>query len=139
MLSRKKMPLAILALFLCLAVSAEDKWASGEINVRTGPGTNYDIMGQLYTNEKVEVFDSVGGWALILFENIKGYVSEELLLSERIKTPEEEEAARIAAELERERQEKERQKSRFYHVIIIIVGIIGTAFAVYTKIKRVRG
>ena len=118
--------IAIVFLFLCSTVLAEDRWASQEVNVRTGPGTNYDVMGRLFVNEKVEVFSVTNGWAQILFENVEGYVSESLLLFERIKTPEEEEAARIAAEMERQRQERERKKARNIHIIIIIVGIIGT-------------
>ena len=117
----------------CFAVSAEDKWASGEVNVRTGPGTTYDIMGQLYKNEKVEIFDVVNGWAQILFENVEGYVSNDLLLTEQTKTPEEEEAARMAAELEKAKQEKERSKSRIIHILIIIAGIAGTVL--FIKIK----
>jgi uncharacterized protein YgiM (DUF1202 family) len=113
-------------IFLCSFAYSEDKWASTEINVRTGPGTRFDIMGQLNKNEKVEIFSIINGWAKILFEDVEGYVNNDFLLSERIKTPEEEEAARIAEELEREKQEKERRKSRFFHILIIIVGIVGT-------------
>jgi len=115
-------------LTFCLPVFAEDKWASAEINVRTGPGTSFDIMGQLNKNEQVEVFSTVNGWDQILFENVEGYVREDLLLTERIKTPEEEEAARIAAELAKAEQEKAQKKARFYHILIIIGGIIGVLF-----------
>ena len=85
----KKLLIIPVITFFCLAVSAEDKWASQEINVRTGPGTSFDVMGRLFKNEKVEVFSVVDGWAQILFENAEGYVRENLLLLERIKTPEE--------------------------------------------------
>jgi uncharacterized protein YgiM (DUF1202 family) len=113
-------------IFLCSIAYPEDKWASAEVNVRTGPGTSFDIMGRLNKNEKVEIFNIINGWAKILFENVEGYVNNDFLLSERIKTPEEEEAARIAEELERKKQEKERRKSRILHLLIVIVGIAGT-------------
>lgn len=113
-------------ILLCFKVFGEDRWSSSEINVRTGPGISYDVMGQLYKNEKVEVFNTVNGWAQIIFENIEGYVNEDLLLFERIKTPEEEKAVRIAAELEKKKQEKERLISRIKQVLVIFIGIIGT-------------
>ncbi|MDR3266830.1 MAG: SH3 domain-containing protein [Tannerella sp.] len=113
----------------CLNAFSEDRWASAEVNVRTGPGPNYDIMGQLYKNEKIEIFDIVNNWAQILFEKTEAYVRVDLLLAERILTPEEEEAARIAAEQERIRLEKEQKKAKFLHIIktivFVIVGILG--------------
>ena len=129
----KKLIVIPLFISFCFIASAEDRWASDQINVRTGPGTGFDIMGQLDRNEKIEVFDVINGWAQILFENVEAYVSYELLLPERIKTPEEEEIARIAAELEKEKQEKERLKARIIHIIIIIIGIIGTVLILFFK------
>jgi len=129
-INKKLLLIPVIAAF-CFMVSAENKWASTAINVRTGPGVRYDIMGHLYRNEKVEVFSTVNGWAQILFENIEAYVWEELLLPEPIKTPEEEEAARIAAELEAAKQKKERLVSQIIHSVIIIIGIIGTVFIIF--------
>jgi len=106
-----------------LIAAANDRWASGEINVRTGPGTTFDIMGKLNSNEKVVVFSVVSGWAQILFENVEGYVSYDLLLAKPMGTSAEEEAL---AQLEKERQEKERLKSRRWHILIIVIGILGT-------------
>ena len=126
--AKRKLLLAQFFLFFCFGVSGEDRWASGSVNVRTGPGITYDVMGQLQKNEKVEVFNEVKGWAQILFENIEGYVSMELLLEERIKTPEEEEAARIEAEREKAKQEKELLISRILRGLIIAAGIAGTIF-----------
>jgi uncharacterized protein YgiM (DUF1202 family) len=114
-------------------------WASDEINVRTGPGPNYDIMGQLYKNEKIEIFDITNNWAQILFEKAEAYVRVDLLLAERILTPEEEEAAKIAAaiaaEQERIRLEKEQKKAKFLHIIktivFVIVGILGFIIIIF--------
>jgi uncharacterized protein YgiM (DUF1202 family) len=121
--------------FLCLNSFSEDMWASAEINVRTGPGPNYDIMGQLYKNEKIEIFDITNNWARILFEKAEAYVRVDLLLAERILTPEEEEAARLAAEQERIRLEKEQRKAKFLHIIktivFVIVGILGFIIIIF--------
>jgi hypothetical protein len=120
---------------LCLNAFSEDMWASAEVNVRTGPGPNYDIMGQLYKNEKIEIFDIVNGWAQILFEETEGYVRADLLFAERILTPEEEEAARIAAEQKRIRLEQEQKKAQFLHIVkiivFVIVGILGFIIIIF--------
>lgn len=125
--------LLLCAFFLCFhaavpARAEEYKWSSGGVNVRTGPGTNFEIMGQLYKNEKIEVFEGVNGWAKILFEDVEAYVAEDLLLAERIKTPEEEEAARIAADEERLRREEEERRQYIRHILkTILFALIGAA------------
>jgi uncharacterized protein YgiM (DUF1202 family) len=124
----KKPLFCLVFTFLCFAVSAESRWASAEINVRTGPGTSYDIMGQLYKNEKLEVFNMVNGWAQILFENVEGYVSSDLLLLEPIKSSAEE----VTAELENAKQGKERLKSRIIHIVIIAAAILGVIIILKT-------
>jgi hypothetical protein len=126
----------ILFFFTCFNICSEELWASADINVRTGPGTSYDVMGQLYQNEKVEIFDIIDGWAQILFDGVEGYVKADLLLQERILTAEEEEeAARIVAEQERQRLEQEQKRARFRHVVktilFAIVGIIGFIVIVF--------
>jgi|GEM_PF-3161532 len=128
--NKKWVVIPIFALF-CFGVFAEDnRWASTAINVRTGPGTSFAIMGQLYTGERIEVFNIVNGWAQIRFENVEGFVNANLLLSEPPQTPEEIEAARIAAELEAELEaERERRRTaraRRWRVVFIVIGIIST-------------
>ena len=118
--------LAFTFAILCLPVFAEDKWASTDVNVRTGPGASFAVMGQLRTNEKVEIFNIASGWAQILFENVEGYVSDSLLLSERPQTPAEQETARIEKERRQAETEKEKAKAKRLHILIVIGGIIGT-------------
>jgi hypothetical protein len=131
----KPIILVTLFFFLYLEAFSEELWASVDVNVRTGPGTGYDVMGQLYKNEQVEIFDIVDGWAQILFEGVEGYIRADLLFQERILTPEEEEEARIAAEQERLRLEQEQKRARFLHVVktvlFIIAGIIGFIVIVF--------
>ena len=124
-INKKLLFIPVIMLF-CFAVSAEDiRWAKDSVKVRTGPGTTYDEMGFLFANEKVEVFSVVNSWAQILFENVEGYVGDTWLLSEPITSEEESEAARKAAEIERELEEKARSKSRRLHILIIAIGIVG--------------
>jgi uncharacterized protein YgiM (DUF1202 family) len=139
---------SVVCFFLCICLNAfsdggakrpliqeviDEKWASAGVNVRTGPGVKFDVMGQLYKNEKVEIFDVIGGWAKISFEGVEAYVSSEYLLPERIKTPEEEkaalEAAEKAAEIERQRLEDAQKELRIFYIkkiaLFSIVGILG--------------
>ncbi|MDR1179433.1 MAG: SH3 domain-containing protein [Spirochaetales bacterium] len=131
--------LFICIFFFCVGISVfadEYRWSSGVVNVRTGPGTNYEIMGQLYKNEKVEIFNSVNGWAQILFEDVEAYVSGDLLRAERILTPEEVAAAELAAEVERQEREAEERALRIRGilktVLFVFVGIVGFVIIVKT-------
>ena len=47
------------------------------LNVRSGPGTNYNILGKLYSGELVEILGSTGGWYKISYNGGTGYVSAE--------------------------------------------------------------
>lgn len=52
------------------------------LNVRSGPGTNYSIIGKLYQNNEVEVYEIKSGWALIKYskgKDGKAYVSAQYL------------------------------------------------------------
>lgn len=132
--------LLICVFFFCLRIPVfadEYKWSSGVVNVRTGPGTNYEIMGQLYKNEQVEIFSTVNGWAQILFEDVEAYVSGDLLRAERILTPEEEAAAEIAAEIERQEREAEERALRIRGILkTILFAFVGIAGFVLIVKKR---
>ena len=47
------------------------------LNVRSGPGTNYNILGKLYSGELVEILGSANGWYKISYNGGAGYVSAE--------------------------------------------------------------
>jgi uncharacterized protein YgiM (DUF1202 family) len=53
---------------------------SGNLNVRSGTGTSYAIIGQLAKGETVIVLSDAGGWSKILYHGTKiGYVSSRYL------------------------------------------------------------
>ncbi len=60
-------------------VSSEMKYvniSSGSLNIRSGAGSTYDIIGTLKKNESVIVISKSGNWSKILFDgNRLGYVS----------------------------------------------------------------
>ena len=51
----------------------------GTINVRTGPGTDFDRITQLYTGKIVTVLGADSGWYHIQFDDTVGYVLGEYL------------------------------------------------------------
>ena len=59
------------------------------LNVRSGPGTNYQAIGSLKQNAKVTVHEISNGWAYISAGSLKGYVSAKYLQQEEVpKEPE---------------------------------------------------
>lgn len=61
--------------------TSKSLFASSNVNVRGGPGTLYDKIGQLKSGEKVEVTGAVDGndWLQIIYGGRKGYVHSKFL------------------------------------------------------------
>ncbi|MGJ9458139.1 N-acetylmuramoyl-L-alanine amidase [Oceanobacillus sp. CF4.6] len=49
------------------------------LNVRQGPGTNYQSIGLLYMNDEVTTYNKYGNWVYVKSGNIVGYVSQSYL------------------------------------------------------------
>ncbi|HHD2752993.1 TPA: SH3 domain-containing protein [Clostridium perfringens] len=47
------------------------------LNMRSGPGSNYGVIGTLHNNDKVEIIREVSGWYEIKFNGKSGYVSSQ--------------------------------------------------------------
>lgn len=45
------------------------------LNIRSGYGTSYNVIGQLYNGEKVQIVDQKNGWYEILYNQGYGYIS----------------------------------------------------------------
>jgi LysM repeat protein len=55
---------------------------NSRLNVRSGPGTNYSIIGKLYSGNEVKVYEIKNSWALISYtkgKDSKAYVSAKYL------------------------------------------------------------
>lgn len=56
--------------------------SSGNLNIRSGAGTGYSVVGQLSKGANVVVLSTSGGWSRILYHGTKtGYVSSQYLSS----------------------------------------------------------
>lgn len=54
--------------------------SSGNLNVRSGPGTSHSIVHKLPKGETVVILSQSGGWSRVLFDGVKtGYVSSQYL------------------------------------------------------------
>jgi hypothetical protein len=51
-------------------------FGASSVNVRSGPGTMYGVIGQAYANQGVSVIDCVVGWCRIYLGAGVGYVSQ---------------------------------------------------------------
>ncbi len=49
------------------------------LNMRSGPGSNYGVIGTLCNNDKVEIIKEVDGWYEIKFNGKVGYVSSQYI------------------------------------------------------------
>lgn len=83
----KKLKTAILCLCILFlpeivshAADAVLMYATVKVNVRSGPGTDTDIIGELEAGEKVFALELLEeGWYRILYEGEHGYVKQEYL------------------------------------------------------------
>ncbi|MGG5460729.1 SH3 domain-containing protein [Clostridium sp. B9] len=49
------------------------------LNMRSGPGSNYSVVGTLRNNDKVEIIREVNGWYEIIFAGKNGYASKQYI------------------------------------------------------------
>jgi uncharacterized protein YraI len=54
---------------------------AGPLNVRSGPGTEYDVIGTLYRGDNVRVRSVDGDWCKIDYKDKDAYVSCRFLVS----------------------------------------------------------
>lgn len=57
------------------ATKETGKITTESLNVRSGPGKNYDAIGKVYSSETVTVIGSEDGWYRIDYNGTEGYVS----------------------------------------------------------------
>ncbi|MFV9510933.1 SH3 domain-containing protein [Tepidibacillus sp. LV47] len=53
------------------------KIKASRLNVRSGPGITYSIIGQLLNGEEVEVFEAKNGWYQIGYQNQDGWIASQ--------------------------------------------------------------
>lgn len=63
---------------------------TGRLNVRSGPGLEYAVIGALPKDEEVDVFKEENGWAFIAGDGLNGWVSMQFITpKDAPETPEE--------------------------------------------------
>ena len=65
------------------ATLAVEAYATGGVNVRSGPGTGYRVVDQLYRGESVDVRGCEGGWCRVVHSGPDGWVSASYLARDR--------------------------------------------------------
>jgi SH3 domain protein len=73
------------ALFLALPVAAETAWVKDELrlNLRTGPGTEFRIKGNVGTGDRLDVLERATGWTKVSSPELgEGWIPEGFLQAE---------------------------------------------------------
>ncbi len=75
--------LAIVIVLLCaLHLNAKPYVTTQDVNVRSGAGTNYEMLGTIKDGTTIEVTDIKGTWGKVSFSGSDGYVSTQYLKDE---------------------------------------------------------
>ena len=53
--------------------------ANSSVNVRSGPGTDYERVGSAYPNNEYEVLEILAGWTRILYSDQEAYISNDYI------------------------------------------------------------
>ncbi|MGN0156165.1 MAG: SH3 domain-containing protein [Lachnospiraceae bacterium] len=99
------------------------KITTESLNVRGGPGKEYEVIGKVYSADTVKITGSTDGWYRIVYDGTEGYVSAEYVstndnmektetLTETVEETEEEEVDETVTGLAR------------YKLPLIILGVI---------------
>ncbi|HNX28819.1 MAG TPA: N-acetylmuramoyl-L-alanine amidase [Syntrophomonadaceae bacterium] len=81
----KKIGLLLALIILAVACFTANAYAdtgivnTGVANVRSGPGTSYEITGTIYADTEVSILETSGSWYKIKFGNIIGWMSNTVL------------------------------------------------------------
>ncbi len=66
---------AAIALTSAGAAVANPGWTTQDLNFRTGPGSDYDVIAALHVCTRVYVYESYRGWYRVTWEGYQGWVS----------------------------------------------------------------
>jgi uncharacterized protein YgiM (DUF1202 family) len=66
-----------------LAADNDYRYATEPVNMRTGPGTQYNVIRELQTGEQVEYLNRSGKWAKVKSGDTEGYVFAKYLTREK--------------------------------------------------------
>lgn len=79
-MTAKKITTIILLLFFWTSSFSADIYKSTTtLNVRSGPGTNYQVIFSLHKGDEVKVLSKINGWSEIEYDGNTGYASSKYL------------------------------------------------------------
>lgn len=86
----KVMFLLVMIVVTCIstAFASVEKWGTivSEVNVRTGPSTDYQIVGRLFPGREIQIISCYNEWYEVDFNGRKAYVYGEYVGHERMET-----------------------------------------------------
>jgi uncharacterized protein YraI len=72
---------------LTTAAEAYPGWASGSVNMRSGPGTAYPRITTIPAGARVEVYSCGGGWCQVFYAGYNGYAIDALIRTGYVAPP----------------------------------------------------
>ncbi len=126
--------------------AAEEMNATGTVtndtlNVRSGPGTDSDVIGQLHNGDVVDITGSEDGWYRIEFDEEVGYVAGNFIeLSEGSKeaSPDSEEVKEDGSGESEEEEDKEIPDTDYKMLLIIGGVILMLVIIIFATIKSIK-
>lgn len=80
---------SLLLLFLTSPALAKEAWIEeNHLNVRSGPGTEYDRIGQVHEGEQYKIIDEEENWVKIEFAGMEGWVIKDYITIQEDETQE---------------------------------------------------
>ena len=72
---------------IALAATTDYMYATTPLNVRSGAGTGFPVVGHLQINERVTVIGASGNWYMITYAGGTGYASKKYLSPTMVRVP----------------------------------------------------
>jgi hypothetical protein len=120
---KKAIFVVLLGLGAIYAFSQEDYIVNSDgLNVRSGPGTNYDVLQVIHRGDMVTVVSVEGYWAMIEFEDSFAYVHTDLIIP----------AEKTVIETT---DKKTDGGDGGWMVFLVLLGIVLVALGIYNKQK----
>lgn len=71
------------AMLLPGVAMARDAYTTGNVNIRTGPGTNYGRIGTLPAGTPIDVRNCSGNWCNVYGDRLRGWISANYIAYDR--------------------------------------------------------
>ena len=112
--------------------------AKDSLNVRTGPGKEYDSVGKLYEGNSVSVISVEGEWLKIEYQNLEGFVASQYVNYQVEEATQEQEEV-IPEEIIEENETEDEPVFNYKLIFGLVGAIIVLIIVILATIKSIKG